>query len=68
MSALALKPVLSRMDLFLQSHLTCHPLPRGGIVHVIMMCGYISNYTRCIVQKREMGDDDYISHCQELFF
>jgi len=37
------------------------------ILGLVIMCGFILYDTQLIIEKRRMGDDDYIWHCVDLF-
>jgi len=37
------------------------------ILGLLIMCGFVLYDTQLIIEKRRMGDDDYIWHCVDLF-
>lgn len=64
MSGLSTMLLLGVANLFFRSTFIYNINLYGGL---IIMCGFVLYDTQLIVAKREMGDDDFIWHCVDLF-
>lgn len=64
MSALSMMFWLSLLNLFFQSQLIFQAYLWGGL---LLFCGFVVYDTQMIIEKRRLGDKDFIAHSLDLF-
>jgi len=64
MSCLSIMMLASLLNIFLRSQILFDLYLYGGL---FVFCGFICYDTALIIEKRRMGEEDYISHAMMLF-